>query len=110
MLKEFKYSSYQTKKSKNKEDSFIYFRKADDEHSVIVFGIPGIGKTSLLLIPSICANIISSDKLSMTIIDVKGELYENTATLAKENGYKIIKVNCVDPFDSHRINPLASII
>lgn len=108
--RENKYSSYKPEKIEKGENDKIYFRRSEEEHSVIVFGIPGTGKTSFLLIPSICANIISEDKPSMTIIDVKGELYDNTAALAKENGYKIIKINCVDPFDSHRINPLMSII
>lgn len=58
-------------------------------HNMIMFGSPGIGKSRCYAIPMIMQTIRMGN--SMIITDPKGELYRETAAMAKANGY-IVKI------------------
>jgi type IV secretory pathway TraG/TraD family ATPase VirD4 len=82
-------------------------RLGGDNHQ-IVLGITRSGKTSAIVLPSIYANLNSRVKPSLIITDPKGELFRETSGYAKKIGYKIIKLNFIDPINegSNKINPL----
>jgi len=75
-----------------------------DGHSLI-FGATGSKKTRLFVMPTI--NIAIKAGESFIVTDPKGELYEKTAGLAAENGYKTVVLNFRDIGRGDKWNPLA---
>ena len=85
-----------------KDDNQVYI--PHDNHTLLIGGA-GSGKTQSVILPTI--KITSKTDESMIIYDVKGELYEQTAEMLKENGYKIVIINYSDPKASNCYNPLS---
>ena len=57
----------------------------------LVIGSTGAGKTQTTVLPMV--NLLAKHDESMIITDPKGELYEKTANLLRNKGYKIIVIN-----------------
>lgn len=85
-----------------KDDNQVYI--PHDNHTLLIGGA-GSGKTQSVILPTI--KITSKTDESMIIYDVKGELYEQTAEMLKENGYKTIIINYSNPKASNCYNPLS---
>lgn len=68
--------------------------------NVIGVGAAGAGKTRGLIIP----NILHNMKKSMVVIDPKGELYEQTSQIKREQGFEVHLVNFKDRDKSDRYN------
>lgn len=85
---------------KDKESVYI---PAQDNHTLLIGGA-GSGKTQAVILPTI--KVTATTDESMIIYDVKGELYEKTALMLKENGYKVINFNYSNPKTSTCYNPL----
>lgn len=77
-----------------------------DEVHCLVIGTSGSGKTTLSLIPTIRIYGHSGEKPCLVISDPKGELYEQTARIMEDEGYRVLVYNLRDPFSSTRWNPL----
>ena len=80
-----------------------------DEHALIL-GSTRSGKSRRLIIPSI-GIIGSTAEESLVISDPKGELYEHSADWLKTRGYRVIRLDLIDPKPgrSARYNPLTPI-
>ena len=80
-----------------------------DEH-VLILGSTRSGKSRRLILPTI-GIIGSTDEESLVISDPKGELYEHSADWLKTRGYRVIRLDLIDPKPgrSARYNPLKPI-
>lgn len=76
----------------------------DSFNHTLIIGSTGSGKTICEIMPLIF-NLGYSEE-SMIINDVKGELYSNTSSFLKEQGYKINVVNLRNALSSDGWNPL----
>ena len=86
-----------------------YFHRTSNVHSIVV-GTTGTGKTKFMLIPTVLMMAKSSNKPSMIVIDIKGEIIEKTYNTLNENGYDIHIVDFRRPEVSEKYNPLGIII
>lgn len=77
-----------------------------DEYHAMVIGATASGKSHFLLIPTIRILGHSGEKPDMVISDPKGELYQLTSNILKEEGYRVYKYDLRDPFSSSRWNPM----
>lgn len=77
-----------------------------DQH-VILVGIPGVGKTRRIILPTIGCLGIAGESLVLT--DPKGELYAHTAAWLRDQGYAVVRFDLRDPSRSARWNPLAPV-
>lgn len=77
-----------------------------DQHVALV-GIPGVGKTRRVLLPTI--GCLGKAQESLILSDPKGELYAYTADWLTAQGYRVIRLDFRDPSRSARWNPLAPI-
>jgi len=77
-----------------------------DQHVVLV-GIPGVGKTRRVILPTIGCLGTAGEALVLT--DPKGELYRYTAAWLRTQGYAVLRFDLRDPSQSARWNPLAPI-
>lgn len=77
-----------------------------DQH-VITVGIPGVGKTRRVMLPTI--GFLGSAQEAMVLTDPKGELYAHTAAWLKSQGYAVIRFDLRTPALSARCNSLAPI-
>ena len=75
-----------------------------EDHYIIV-GSTGSGKTQIGSLPMI--NLMARAGESIIVTDPKGELYEGTANLLKENGYNIVVLNFREPQKGNSWNPMA---
>ena len=75
-----------------------------DYHSLII-GSTGAGKTQTTVFPMV--KNLSKHNESMIITDPKGEIYEDTAEMLREKGYKIVILNFRDPQQGNSWNPLS---
>ena len=66
----------------------------------LIVGGSGAGKTRSNIIP----NILKNKEKSMVVIDPKGELYEMTSEIKREQGYEVHLVNYKDRDKSDRYN------
>lgn len=73
-------------------------------HSMII-GASGSGKTQGIVHPLV--KILAKKGESMIITDPKGELYEQSYSLLKSKGYKIVLLNFRDPSHGQAWNPLS---
>ena len=80
---------------------------AEDNHSLII-GTTNSGKTYSYVSPMI--ELARICKESIVINDVKGELYKKHAGTLKNDGYKILKVDYIEPKKSDQNNPFGTII
>ena len=76
----------------------------------LIIGTTRSGKTQTFVLPQIRLLCSTQNKQSMVINDPKGELLENSYTLLKRNGYKIVVLNLRDTSNSSQWNPLSDII
>lgn len=72
-----------------------------DNQNVVVLGSSGAGKTQSYVIP----NIINVKNKSIIVTDPKGELFELTSQLKRDQGYKTYQVDFVH-FKQAKYNPL----
>ena len=70
--------------------------------NVFIVGSPGSGKTQSYIL----TNIIFENNRSMVITDPKGEIYESTAQLKKQQGYEVRLINFKEMLVSDRYNPI----
>ena len=73
------------------------------EYHNLIIGSTGSGKTQVVVFPMV--QMLAKKGESMIITDPKGEIYEDTAELLKEKGYKIIVLNLRDPQRGNAWNP-----
>ena len=85
---------------KRKRWEFNYVKNC---HALVI-GATGSGKTQNVVLPTLIANILSSDKPSMVVSDVKGNLLNNTRAIAEQHGYEVIVVDFKN-FEGHKWNP-----
>jgi type IV secretory pathway TraG/TraD family ATPase VirD4 len=76
----------------------------DKDTHTLIFGSTGSKKSRLFCMPLI--NILANSGKSFIVTDPKGELYEKTSGLAKENGYNVIVLNFREPELGDGWNPL----
>lgn len=101
----------------NKPGFPIYFSKDlknvyfDNETPHWVFlGSTGSGKTVTAMIPQCSFIATSKEKHSVCITDPKGELFQTTSKMFKDNGYKVYTIDFREPELSNHINILEPII
>ncbi|MBQ9853646.1 MAG: type IV secretory system conjugative DNA transfer family protein [Bacilli bacterium] len=75
----------------------------DSEYHSLIIGSTGSGKTQTVVFPLV--QTLAKKGESMILTDPKGELYEKTANLLKNKGYKIIVINLRDPQKGNAWNP-----
>lgn len=76
----------------------------NDNHT-LVFGASGSKKTRTMVLPSI--HVLAEAEESMIIHDAKGELYDRTAKMLKDRGYRVVCINLRDPSVGNSWNPLS---
>jgi type IV secretory pathway TraG/TraD family ATPase VirD4 len=76
---------------------------------MLVYGMSRSGKTTGYVLPTIFANAYSKEKPCFIVTDPKGELYELTVDVLKQQGYRIYKLDIINANYSNRINPLTDI-
>jgi len=74
----------------------------DGEGSLITVAPPGAGKTQCQVLPNLLLW-----KGAAVVLDVKGEIYEQTSRYRRENVGPVYKFSPLDPESSHGYNPLA---
>ena len=77
-------------------------RKTRINNNVIVLGTSGGGKTRSVVIPNILAA-----RESMIIADPKSSLYEECGGYLKRRGFRVLRINLIDPERSDHYNPFA---
>jgi type IV secretion system protein VirD4 len=70
--------------------------------NVFVIGSPGSGKTQSYIL----SNIIHEQERSIVVTDPKGEIYEASSELKREQGYEVRLVNFKEMSVSDRYNPI----
>lgn len=70
--------------------------------NVFIVGSPGSGKTQSYIL----TNLIFERNRSMVITDPKGEIFESTARLKKQQGYEVRLINFKEMLVSDRYNPI----
>lgn len=80
-----------------------------DEHALIL-GSTRSGKTRRLIIPSIFI-IGQTAQESLVMTDPKGELYEHTADWLRDQGYRVVRLDLIEPRPgrSQRFNPVQAV-
>ncbi|NLA33306.1 MAG: type IV secretory system conjugative DNA transfer family protein [Tenericutes bacterium] len=76
----------------------------DGEYHNLVIGSTGSGKTYAVILP--LARTLIKKGESIIVTDPKGEIYENTYGMLKENDYNIILLNFRNPQNGNCWNPL----
>jgi type IV secretion system protein VirD4 len=82
-------------------DTWWYY---DGEGSLITVAPPGSGKTQSQVFP----NLLMWQGAAV-VLDVKGEIYEQTSRWRRENVGPVYKFSPLDPASSHGYNPLAEV-
>ncbi len=77
--------------------------KISYQSAVIVGGV-GTGKSSTFAIP----NLLTLDHCSTVVLDVSGELYQQTSGALKKKGFKIKTLNLMDVRAGESYNPLVN--
>ena len=75
------------------------------EDHYLVMGSTGSGKSVIVAKPMI--KLLSKHDESFIATDPKGELYQETAEMLKEEGYNIITLNFRDPQNGNAWNPMS---
>jgi type IV secretion system protein VirD4 len=76
----------------------------DGEGSLITVAPPGSGKTQSQVFPNLLMW-----KGAAVVLDVKGEIYEQTSRWRRENVGPVYKFSPLDPATSHGFNPLTEV-
>lgn len=74
----------------------------------LIIGATRSGKSRRVVMPSVTT--IASKKESMVITDPKGEIYDQTASWLKGQGYEVVLLNLHEPTRGQRWNPLDRVI
>ncbi|WP_263349996.1 type IV secretory system conjugative DNA transfer family protein [Acidicapsa acidisoli] len=82
-------------------DTWWYY---DGEGSLITVAPPGSGKTQSQVFPNLLMW-----KGAAVVLDVKGEIYEQTSKWRRDNVGPVYKFSPLDPATSHGYNPLAEV-
>ena len=82
-------------------DTWWYY---DGEGSLITVAPPGSGKTQSQVFPNLLMW-----KGAAVVLDVKGEIYEQTSKWRSDNVGPVYKFSPLDPATSHGYNPLAEV-
>lgn len=92
----------------SKDKKFIWFDRETPHY--VYLGSTGSGKSVTAVIPT--CTFISNAKIkrSVFITDPKGEIYQTTSKMFKDNGYKIFTIDFRNPELSNKINLLEPII
>lgn len=99
ILKEKNYKAGGVPLILNKKEAYV---NNGEDHTIII-GSTGSGKTECGILPT--ARILAKAGESMIITDPKGEIYQKTGALLKEEGYNIILLNFRDPQKGNSWNP-----
>ena len=73
-------------------------------HNLII-GANGSGKTQSVVLPMLYMSCKANE--SVIVKDIKGELYKQTASLFKNNGYEVIAIDFNEPNKGNSWNPLS---
>lgn len=74
-----------------------------DNVNTMLIGAPGTGKTRSYILP----NLMSATEESIIVLDPKGEIYDMTASLMQDKGYKVHSLDFVNPkLSETHYNPL----
>ncbi len=84
-------------------DGRVAYVDHQDNHTLLL-GATGSKKSRLFVMPMI--HMMAHAGESYVVTDPKGELYEQTAGTARENGFQVVAVNFRDFLHSHQWNPL----
>lgn len=92
----------------SKDSKYIWFDRETPHY--VYLGSTGSGKSVTAVIPT--CTFISNAKIkrSVFITDPKGEIYQTTSEMFKNNGYKIFTIDFRNPELSNKINLLEPII
>ncbi|HZH59647.1 MAG TPA: type IV secretory system conjugative DNA transfer family protein [Metabacillus sp.] len=114
IAKNNKYSSKKLFKSLSIEDGLIIAKKPNenklliipkdttvDNRNVLVIGSSGSGKGQSFVFP----NLINNTEDTMIVTDPKGELYEATHQLKRDQGYEVYQIDFIN-FEANAYNPL----
>ena len=92
----------------SKDNKYVWFDKETPHY--VYLGSTGSGKSVTAVIPT-CAFISSAKKKrSVFITDPKGEIFNATSKMFKDNGYNIFTIDFRNPELSNKINLLEPII
>jgi len=83
----------------------LHLSEKDSFQNVAVMARIGAGKTSRYIIPNVLAKARS--KCSLVVNDPKGEVFENTSAVMKQNGFNVIVIDPENLTRSSYFNPLA---
>jgi type IV secretion system protein VirD4 len=89
------------KKPKSRELLIIPKDTTIDNRNVLVVGSSGSGKGQSFVFP----NLLNNTEETMIVIDPKGELYEATHQIKRDQGYDVFQIDFIN-FKSNRYNPL----
>lgn len=84
------------------DDEYLYIN--DKTSHTLVIGSAGCGKTQVTILPVVKLAMMAGE--SIILNDVKGEIYERTASELEKNGYKITILNFNDSNLGNSWNPL----
>ena len=102
-IKKAGFPIYYSKDLKN-----IYFDRETPHY--VYLGSTGSGKSVTAVIPTCSFIANAKEKRSVFITDPKGEIYQKTSKMFKDNGYKILTIDFRNPEKSNKINILEPII
>ena len=86
----------------------IYFDRETPHY--VYLGSTGSGKSVTAVIPTCSFIANAKKKRSVFITDPKGEIYQTTSKMFKDNGYRILTIDFRNPEKSNKINILEPII
>ena len=92
----------------NKKLNEIYFDRETPHY--VYLGSTGSGKSVTAVIPTCTFIAHSKNKRSVFITDPKGEIFNTTSLMFKNNGYDILTIDFRNPDLSNKINILEPII
>lgn len=92
----------------SKNNKFVYFDR-ETPHWLYI-GSTGSGKTATSVLSECSFYATAKKKKSMFITDPKGEIFEKTSQMFKDNGYNILTLDFRNPSLSNHLNILDSII
>ncbi len=105
-LKNFSHEGIAFKSIYKKGDMKIHF--TPNYHALIV-GTTGVGKGTCFVEPNIQILSQLKNKPSLFITDPKGELFAHHSAKLKRDGYRVLVLDLMNPYNSLRWNPLESI-
>lgn len=79
----------------------------EDAHSLTI-GATRVGKTRCIVLETITDLMLAGENLF--VVDMKKELFDYTENKAKDLGYKVIRIDFINPYQSDRRNYLEPII